>query len=118
MNVHTIFILLLNENIPTKKSGQTSQFTRIKYEVHGGSLHCFKYCVNTDETFGRILFTSDLNSTYFTKSKMTVLLDYLTVSTFDFDIMHLDVWFFFFFAKTQNKQIFPYNSNSKIAKRD
>lgn len=34
------------------------KFTRIKYEVHGGSLHCFRYCVSTAETFGRI---ADLN---------------------------------------------------------
>lgn len=28
--------------------------TRIKYDVHGGSLHCFKYWVSTADTFGRI----------------------------------------------------------------
>ena len=31
-----------------------AKFTRIKYEVHGGSLHCFRYDVKTVETFGRI----------------------------------------------------------------
>lgn len=29
-------------------------YTRMKYDVHGGSLHCFKYWVRTVDTFGRI----------------------------------------------------------------
>lgn len=29
--------------------------TRIKYDVHGGSLHCFKYWVSTADTLGRII---------------------------------------------------------------
>lgn len=36
------------------KSKKLSIRTRMKYEVHGGSLHCFKYAVKTDDAFGRI----------------------------------------------------------------
>lgn len=43
---------LENEN-HLKQKIENYQTTRIKYEVHGGSLHCFKYCVRTADTLGR-----------------------------------------------------------------
>lgn len=60
----------------------------MKYDVHGGSLHCFRYCVSTAETFGRIYIALSL-ITKFTKIKLKPNLAKCLTFVMDFVVVYI-----------------------------